>query len=178
MCPKLQRRFKGPFKILERVSDVLYRVQLSKGGSESVVHFNRLKPYVACSVSESMGQDNQSTPVDRTVERHPEVESHAGEHDFVWGYHQPAAPEAVQTREKTAVSSIEGNPLLKSSVEDGLYSGNLHPAPVDTGLGEMQQESGCQRREGGGSLPELCLQRIQPARSRRPPAWSKDYNLM
>lgn len=39
MCLKLQRCFKGPFKILERVSDVLYRLQLSEGGSESVVHF-------------------------------------------------------------------------------------------------------------------------------------------
>ncbi len=32
VCPKLQRRFKGPFKIVERVFDVLYRMQLSLRG--------------------------------------------------------------------------------------------------------------------------------------------------
>lgn len=43
------------------------------------MHFNRMKPYVACSVSESVGQDNQITPEDRTAKRHLEVQSRAKE---------------------------------------------------------------------------------------------------
>lgn len=179
MCPKLQRRFKGPFKIVERVSDVLYSVQLSEGGSESVVHFNRMKPYVSCSVAESMGQDNQITPEGRTAKRHLEVQSHAEEeHRFVWGHHRPAAPEAAQIRERAVASGIEGNQRSESAVESVFSSGNLHPVAADTGPSEVQQESGDQRMEARGSLPEPCPQRIQPARSRRPPAWTRDYNLM
>lgn len=50
-CPKLQRRYKGPFKVLEIISDVLYRVCLPEGGAEMVVHFNRLKPFVHLSAT-------------------------------------------------------------------------------------------------------------------------------
>lgn len=46
LCPKLQRHFVGPFVVLERVTDVLYRIAPKEKGLERVVHFNRLKPYV------------------------------------------------------------------------------------------------------------------------------------
>ena len=41
-CPKLKKKFSGPYLVLERLSDVLYRLKGSTG--EAVVHFNRLKP--------------------------------------------------------------------------------------------------------------------------------------
>uniref|UniRef100_A0A3B4WPR7 Integrase catalytic domain-containing protein n=1 Tax=Seriola lalandi dorsalis TaxID=1841481 RepID=A0A3B4WPR7_SERLL len=47
LCPKLQRRYKGPFRVVERVTDVLYKLMLVEGGPECVVHFNRLKPYTS-----------------------------------------------------------------------------------------------------------------------------------
>ncbi|KAG1930770.1 thy-1 membrane glycoprotein [Pimephales promelas] len=128
-------------------------------------------------VVESMGRDNQRTPVDQTAGRHPESQSLAEGQDFIWGYHPPAAPEAVQTRERAAASSIERNPLVKSAVGGGPPRGNLNLVPGDAGLGERQPESGDQRVEVGDSRPEPCPRRMQPARSRRPPAWSKDYNL-
>ncbi len=113
----------------------------------------------------SMGQNNQFATEDRTSKRHLEVQSHAEEeHKFAWGYNRPAAPEAAQIREGAFVSVF--------------FSGNLHPVAVDTDPGEMQQESGDQRMEARGSLPEPCPQRIQTARSRRPQAWTRDYNLM
>uniref|UniRef100_A0A3P9IDH0 Integrase catalytic domain-containing protein n=1 Tax=Oryzias latipes TaxID=8090 RepID=A0A3P9IDH0_ORYLA len=52
VCAKLQRRFKGPFRVRERLTEVLYRLVPVEGGSESVVHFNRLKPYT-CSLAAS-----------------------------------------------------------------------------------------------------------------------------
>jgi hypothetical protein len=44
LCPKLQRRFNGPYKVRERITEVLYRLVPVEGGTEMVVHFNRLKP--------------------------------------------------------------------------------------------------------------------------------------
>ena len=32
LCPKLQRRFKGPYKIMERITEVLYRISPVQGG--------------------------------------------------------------------------------------------------------------------------------------------------
>uniref|UniRef100_A0A8C6M8I5 Integrase catalytic domain-containing protein n=1 Tax=Nothobranchius furzeri TaxID=105023 RepID=A0A8C6M8I5_NOTFU len=49
VCPKLQRRYKGPFRVLERLTDVLYRLIPVEGGPEKVIHFNRLKPCTSLS---------------------------------------------------------------------------------------------------------------------------------
>uniref|UniRef100_A0A8C2JCK1 Gypsy retrotransposon integrase-like protein 1 n=1 Tax=Cyprinus carpio TaxID=7962 RepID=A0A8C2JCK1_CYPCA len=186
VSPKLQRRFKGPFKILERVSDVLYRVQLVEGGSESVVHFNRMKPYVACSVSESWPACPIITTECQPAEQHSQAQSpavseavkvreRAERHSKA---QSPAVPEVVKIRERAAVSSVEErNSILESAVEGGLSGRNLCSLPVDTGSGELQLENGDQRIEVGDLL-ESCPQRSQPVRSRKSPAWSKDYNLM
>jgi hypothetical protein len=42
---KLLRWWTGPFLITDRLSDVTYRIQKSKGAQSKVVHFDRLKPY-------------------------------------------------------------------------------------------------------------------------------------
>ena len=47
VCPKLQRRYKCSFRVVDRVTDVLYRLVLVEGGQESVVHFNSPKPFVS-----------------------------------------------------------------------------------------------------------------------------------
>ena len=44
-CPKLQCRWECPYVILDRMSDVTYRVQRSRGRKKKVVHCDRLKPY-------------------------------------------------------------------------------------------------------------------------------------
>ncbi len=53
ICPKLQRRYRGPYEILKCISDVLYHVGLAEGGPEIVVHHNRLKSNVLSSLSET-----------------------------------------------------------------------------------------------------------------------------
>lgn len=84
----------------------------------------------------------------------------------------------VKIRERAAVSSVEErNSILESAVEGGLSGRNLCSLPVDTGSGELQLENGDQMIEVGDIL-ESCPQRSRPVRSRKPPAWSKDYNLM
>lgn len=51
VCPKLHKQFEGPYRIVERVTEVLYLVMLVAGGPEIVLHFNRLKPFL-CSLPE------------------------------------------------------------------------------------------------------------------------------
>lgn len=46
LSPKLQRRWKGPFLIIHRLSDVVYRIQAKNRGKKMVVHADRLKPYL------------------------------------------------------------------------------------------------------------------------------------
>ena len=45
ISPKLQRFWTGPYLIVEKIGDVLYRIQASKRSKSKVVHFDRLKAY-------------------------------------------------------------------------------------------------------------------------------------
>ena len=48
-CRKLNHPWKGPFQILQRVSDSTYKIKCLKGNKMQCVHFDTLKP-VSCSV--------------------------------------------------------------------------------------------------------------------------------
>ena len=41
---KLHQPWTGPYRVIKRISDTMYRVQLIGGRKRKVVHFNRLKP--------------------------------------------------------------------------------------------------------------------------------------
>ena len=45
VSPKPMCRWEGPYLILDKLSDVTYRVQRKQGGKMKVVHCDRLKPY-------------------------------------------------------------------------------------------------------------------------------------
>ena len=45
LSPKLVSRWQGPYLILDKLSNVTYRIQLKPRGRMQVVHFDRLKPY-------------------------------------------------------------------------------------------------------------------------------------
>jgi hypothetical protein len=42
---KLSRHWAGPFKIKEKVNDVLYKIQKHPRHRGEIIHHNRLKPY-------------------------------------------------------------------------------------------------------------------------------------
>lgn len=42
VCPKLQRRYKGPYTVVKRVSEVLYKLLDQEKVVEIIVNFNRL----------------------------------------------------------------------------------------------------------------------------------------
>jgi hypothetical protein len=43
--PKLQCNWEGPYEVMERINDVVYRIRKPPHGKPRVVHFNRLAPY-------------------------------------------------------------------------------------------------------------------------------------
>ena len=45
LSPKLQNKWKGPYLIISKLSDVTYRIQESPKGKPKIIHSDRLKPY-------------------------------------------------------------------------------------------------------------------------------------
>ena len=45
LSKKLQLRWEGPFKIIQKISQLVFKIQKNKKASCKIVHFNRLKPY-------------------------------------------------------------------------------------------------------------------------------------
>lgn len=45
ICPKLMRHFDGPYLVVKRMSDVLYRIQKGSRSKPKVVHYDHLKAY-------------------------------------------------------------------------------------------------------------------------------------
>ena len=45
VCHKLKLKWEGPYLVLKKLSDVVCRIQRSKGANLRVVHVDRLKPY-------------------------------------------------------------------------------------------------------------------------------------
>ncbi|GBM64621.1 hypothetical protein AVEN_91694-1 [Araneus ventricosus] len=47
LSPKLQQNWEGPYTIVKKLNDVIYRVQRSTNAKPKVIHINRLTPYRA-----------------------------------------------------------------------------------------------------------------------------------
>ena len=45
LSKKLQLRWEGPFKVIEKISDLVFKGQRNRKARCKIVHFNRLKPY-------------------------------------------------------------------------------------------------------------------------------------
>ncbi|GBM60819.1 hypothetical protein AVEN_66777-1 [Araneus ventricosus] len=45
--PKLQQNWEGPYTVVKKLNDVVYRVQRSPNAKPKVIHINRLAPYRA-----------------------------------------------------------------------------------------------------------------------------------
>jgi hypothetical protein len=60
--PKLTRPWKGPYLVIKRINDVVYRVQLSPRSKPKVVHRNRLWKYSGISTPDWLDRGNSPTP--------------------------------------------------------------------------------------------------------------------
>ena len=45
LSPKLQSSWEGPYEVMDRINDVVYRIRKLPKGKPRIVHFNRLSPY-------------------------------------------------------------------------------------------------------------------------------------
>ena len=44
-APKLRVPFQGPYLVLDRLGDLLFKIQLDEKGKQKIVHHDKLKPY-------------------------------------------------------------------------------------------------------------------------------------
>lgn len=63
--PKLQSSWEGPYEIITRLNDVVYRIKMQPKGKPKVVHFNRLAPFKGATevqrlCTEEAAEDNDS----------------------------------------------------------------------------------------------------------------------
>ena len=59
--PKLQSHWKGPYVVIKRISDAVYRIKHLQSGHRTVVHFDRLKP---CFVRDDVDTETPKEPED------------------------------------------------------------------------------------------------------------------
>ncbi|GBO06347.1 hypothetical protein AVEN_266758-1 [Araneus ventricosus] len=55
LSPKLQQNWEGPYTVVKKLNDVVYRVQRSPTAKPKVIHLNRLAPYKATDHSSICG---------------------------------------------------------------------------------------------------------------------------
>ncbi|KAJ8016329.1 hypothetical protein DPEC_G00006060 [Dallia pectoralis] len=160
VCPKLQRRYKGPFAILEQVSEVLYRIKQVEGGPETVVHFNRLKPFVPSTLVAGVPLPNAE-----------EVSPVLGPGVSMGEEHRPRVPGRRTTTEDqhaglvVPAASSQRVPGHRTTTEDQ-HAGLVVPAASSP------------RERSVGLPPMQSLQRAGRGRDRRPPAWFTDYEVV
>ncbi|GBN30035.1 hypothetical protein AVEN_175412-1 [Araneus ventricosus] len=51
LSPKFQQNWEGPYTVIKKLNDVVYRVQRSPNANPKVIHINRLAPYRATDYS-------------------------------------------------------------------------------------------------------------------------------
>lgn len=69
--PKFTSYWRGPFKILTKLSEVLYKVNCGRNGKEQVIHCDRLK---TCKAQILKGEDELQAPLENSTERQPDVQ--------------------------------------------------------------------------------------------------------
>lgn len=158
VCFKLQRNYKGPFKVIERLSDVLYQLQSTEGGVAIVVHYNRLKPYVSRFVSERLEGSDESEqsslqqPVDQSILQLVPPVGSEGRH--IDGHPCPLGEKGGPLRQGSSVSSAQ-EPESSLDCSPGPVSGSADNGVDLTRSAEMPR----------------------PVRQRKLPVWVKDYHL-
>ncbi|KAJ8945577.1 hypothetical protein NQ318_010434 [Aromia moschata] len=64
LSPKLQSSWEGPYEVVTRINDVVYRIQKLPRGKPSVVHFNRLAPFAGSNDEQAEARVRHVSPPD------------------------------------------------------------------------------------------------------------------
>lgn len=182
LCPKLQRRFKGPYRVIERVTEVLYRVVPVGGvGSETVIHFNRLKPYLSPHpdlplISEASGlsghmpsrPDPSPRPTDEAVTEGPSQQRSLA---ALPGCSGGATDATVGECEQLAVGPESGE--VTSASGSCLGEGG---ADADMGREDQSDPHALHPTSSRGGRP-MAAQGARLKRDRKAPVWALDYDF-
>jgi transposase InsO family protein/predicted aspartyl protease len=68
ISPKLQCNWSGPFLVVKRLTDVIYRIQRAVRAKYKVVHQDRLKPYNGRGIDDWLGGDRTEAPIHTSAE--------------------------------------------------------------------------------------------------------------
>lgn len=69
--PKFTSYWRGPFKILTKLSEVLYKVNCGRNGKDQVIHCDRLK---TCKAQILKGENELQTPLESSTESQLDVQ--------------------------------------------------------------------------------------------------------
>ncbi|KAJ8959591.1 hypothetical protein NQ318_021769 [Aromia moschata] len=64
LSPKLQSSWEGPYEVVTRINDVVYRIQKLPRGKPRVVHFNRLAPFAGNNDEQAEARVRHVSPPD------------------------------------------------------------------------------------------------------------------
>ncbi|KAJ8961409.1 hypothetical protein NQ318_014655 [Aromia moschata] len=64
LSPKLQSSWEGPYEVVTRINDVVYRIQKLPRGKPRVVHFNRLAPFAGSNDEQAEARVRHVSPPD------------------------------------------------------------------------------------------------------------------
>ncbi|KAJ8958651.1 hypothetical protein NQ318_016376 [Aromia moschata] len=64
LSPKLQSSWEGPYEVVTRINDVIYRIQKLPRGKPRVVHFNRLAPFAGSNDEQAEARVRHVSPPD------------------------------------------------------------------------------------------------------------------
>ena len=194
---KFHRQWEGPYEIVERVTDVTYRVKKVRGHSRKsrVVHFNNLRLYKRRqegSMEETGAKEAVDAPVggngageqvqtasEEVVSMEPDIATSGTEEEAVW---VAARSEGYNEVVDMPDESASGDPpyLTESAsdgeVEQGAGSDHVVDKPAAEGGGLLDDTQGCCRNGEENKEHEQEVEEEQPvgqsqrpARIRRPP---------
>ena len=83
ISPKLSRNWEGPYTVVKRINDLVYRIQLGPRTKPKVVHWNRLWCYKGDNPPQWLGQSGtQAKSVEMAVNPDVRVEPDADNRDL------------------------------------------------------------------------------------------------
>lgn len=197
---KFHRQWERPYEIVERVTDVTYRVKKVRGHSRKsqVVHFNNLRLYKrrqegsmeetgarevvdAPQGGNGAGEQVQTT-LEEVVSMEPDTATSGTEKEVFWvtarseGYN-----EIVDTLEESASGdpSYLADSASDREVEQGAGSDHVVDIPAAEGGGLLDNAQGCYRNGGENREDEHEVEEEQPiGQSQRPARIRRPQTVM
>jgi len=148
ICPKLSLKWEGPYLVIEKLCDVVFKIQRSARSTPKVVHANRLKKYLGDNAPKSWLVSPTLTPSEVANESetsNPTEDTHEEIHEY-----RPPTPEEI----------LETNFLPADDLPAVPESRPPSPEPVEPPLATAEGEG---------------LRRS--ARCKKPPKRYEDYVL-